>query len=264
VGIALITGASSGIGAAYANRLAHRGYDLILVARDHDKLNEVAQRLRSDTEQTVRVMAADLAEPYDLACVEEMLRSDPEIAMLVNNAGIGASLPLLESKADQMESLIDLNVTALMRLTYAVVPPFVARGTGTIINISSIVAIAPGILNGVYGGTKAFVLAFSQSLQHELAGKGLRIQVVLPGGTRTNFYANAGTPIDQMTQERQATLMTVDDLVDAALVGLDMGEFATLPSLSSIEDWNAYEAARQKMIPDLRSANTAVRYDIRK
>jgi hypothetical protein len=205
-------------------------------------------------------MAADLTEPYDLACVEEMLRSDPEITMLINNAGIGSTQPLLNSKADQMEMIINLNATALTRLTYAVVPAFVERGSGTVINISSIAAIAPEISNGVYGGTKAFVLAFSQSLRHELAATGVRIQVVLPGGVQKSFFAAAGTPISEMTEERRATLMTTDRLVDAALVGLDQGEFVTLPSLADIEEWNAFESARQKMIPSMRRALPADLY----
>jgi uncharacterized protein len=260
MGTALITGASSGIGAIYADRLARRGFDLILVSRDHDKLNAAARNLRQQTGRDVRVMAADLTEPYDLACVEELLRSDPTITLLVNNAGLGATQPLLESSADRMETLISLNVTALMRLTYAAVPDFIRRGTGTIINISSIVAIAPEILNGVYGGTKAFVLAFSYSLHHELADKGIRMQVVLPPGTKSNFFNVAGTPIETMTEERRATLMSTEDVVDAALAGLDLGEFVTLPSLARIEKWNAYEAARRALIPGLRNATPAERY----
>jgi uncharacterized protein len=260
MGTALITGASTGIGAVYADRLAKRGFDLILVSRDHDKLTAVAHSLRHHTGVDVRVMAADLTEQYDLACVEELLRSDPAITLLVNNAGAGAMHSLLESNVDELEALIDLNVTALMRLTYAAVPAFIRRGEGTVINISSIVAIVPEILNGVYGATKAFVLAFSQSLQYELADKGLRIQVVLPPGTKSDFFRAAGTPIETMTEERRATLMSTDDLVDAALRGLDLGEFATLPSLTAIEEWNAYESARQAMIPNLRNAIPAKRY----
>jgi short-subunit dehydrogenase len=262
MGTALITGASSGIGAIYADRLARRGFDLILVSRDHDKLNAAARTLRQQTGKDIRVMAADLTEPYDLACVEELLRSDPTITILVNNAGLGAARPLLDSSADQMETLISLNVIALMRLTYAAVPDFIRRGTGTIINISSIVAIAPEILNGVYGGTKAFVLAFSHSLHNELADKGIRIQVVLPPGTKSNFFNVAGIPIETMTEERRATLMSTEDVVDAALAGLDLGEFVTLPSLTRIERWSAYEAARQELIPGLRSATPAERYKV--
>ena len=115
----------------------------------------------------------------------------------MNNAGVGAAAPLLHSDVDKMDEMIRLNVGALTRLTYAVVPGFVARGGGTIINIASIVAISPETLNGVYGGSKAFVLAFSQSLQHELADKGVRIQAVLPGATATEFWDIAGLPVQQ-------------------------------------------------------------------
>ena len=126
-----------------------------------------------------------------------MLRTDASITLLVNNAGVGATAPLLDSDVDKMEEMIALNVTALTRLTYAAAPGFVARGGGTIINIASIVAIAPEVLNGVYGGSKAFVLAFSQSLHHELGRKGVRVQAVLPGATATEFWDVAGMPVQQ-------------------------------------------------------------------
>src|ERR1700677_1693416 len=171
LGTALITGASSGIGAVYATKLAERGYDLILVARDRLKLEAVTTQIGSSTGRSVRFLPSDLTECYDIACIEELLRSDPSITMLVNNAGFGSTASVLEADVDRMQTLINLNVTALTRLTYAVVPQFVQRGHGTIINISSIVAVAPELLNGVYGGTKAFVLAFTQSLYHELQAK---------------------------------------------------------------------------------------------
>lgn len=180
LGTALITGASSGIGAVYADRLARRGYDLILVARDRARLAELANRLSTATGRTIEVLDADLADAAGRARVEAKLREDASITLLVNNAGLGTHTKLLESDVDQMSRMIELNVTALTRLTYAVMPGFVARGRGAVINISSIVAIAPEILNGVYGGTKAFVTAFSQSLHHELASQGVRVQAVLP------------------------------------------------------------------------------------
>src|SRR5215207_1918698 len=220
-GIAVVTGASSGIGAIYADRLARRGYDLILVARSQKKLDEVAERVSRATGRSVGTVAADLNHKPDLKRVETLLSSDAGITMLVNNAGVGAVAPLLESDVDEMEVIIELNVTALTRLTYAVVPGFVARGGGTIINISSIVAVAPEVLNGVYGGTKAFVLAFSQNLRHELQGTGVHVQVVLPGATATNFWDVAGTPVDHLPGE---IVMRADDLVDAALTGLARGE----------------------------------------
>jgi len=170
---ALITGASTGIGAIYADRLAERGYDLILVARNKDKLQTLATQISDKTGRAVEVLAADLGDKADLARVEQVLRADASITALVNNAGIGTHTPLLESDVERMDAIVQLNVTALMRLTYAAVPGFVARGGGTIINIASIVAVAPELLNGVYGGTKAFVQAFTTSLNHELGDKGM-------------------------------------------------------------------------------------------
>jgi short-subunit dehydrogenase len=259
MGTAVVTGASSGIGAVYANRLAERGYDLVLVARNADKLAQVADCVRAKTGRKVDVMPADLANASDLARVEAFLSETPDVTLLVNNAGLGGALKLLDSDVDQMTSLISLNVTALTRLTYAIVPGFVARGAGTIINIASIVAITPETLNGVYGGSKAFVLAFSQNLRHELAGTGVRVQVVLPGATATQFWAIAGRPVEQLPS---AIVMRSEDLVDAALAGLDQGEFATIPSLQDGELFDAYEAARQAMIGKLSNARPASRYRV--
>lgn len=258
-GTALITGASSGIGAVYAERLARRGYDLILVARNRERLDTLANRLTTSTGRAVEVVAADLGRKEDVLRVESILRTDASITMLVNNAGIGGAAPLLQSDADQMEAMIGLNVTALTRLTYAVAPQFVQRGNGTIVNIASIVAVAPEVLNGVYGGTKAFVLAFSQSLRHELSDKGVRVQAVLPGATRTEFWDVAGHPVDNLPQ---GIVMSVDHLVDAALAGLDQGEFATVPSLPDADDWHAFEAARATLGPNLSRSVPAARYGV--
>jgi short-subunit dehydrogenase len=258
-GTALVTGASTGIGALYAHRLAKRGYDLILVARNRDRLTTLAQRLTAETGRTVEVISADLNEKADLARVEETLRNDASITLLVNNAGVGGTAPLVASDIDKMEQMINLNVTALTRLTYAVVPGFVARGRGAIINIASIVAVAPEVLNGVYGGSKAFVLAFSQSLKHELADKNIKVQVVLPGATATDFWGIAGTPVEHLPNE---IVMSAEDLVDSALSGFDQGEFATVPALPEIAQWNAYESARQAMMPNLSRTKPAARYKI--
>ena len=256
-GTALITGASTGIGAIYAERLARRGYDLVLVARNRERLEQLAQRLSEQSGPRVEVLVADLNDKADLARVEQLLRSDARISLLVNNAGVGATAPLLDSDVEQMTRMIELNVTALTRLTYAAVPGFVARQGGTIINIASIVGVAPELLNGVYGGTKAFVLAFSQSLQHELADKHVRIQAVLPGATATDFWEGAGTPVAHLPGE---IVMQAQDMVDAALAGLDQGESITLPSLPEIADWQAYQAARQHLLPNLSHRLPAQRY----
>jgi short-subunit dehydrogenase len=259
-GTALITGASSGIGAVYADRLAKRGYDLILVARNEQRLASLARRLARDTGRTVETVAADLTSAADLQRVEGILRTNSDISLLVNNAGVGAAGTLLASDVHKMDDMIRLNVSALTSLTYAVVPRFVERGSGTIINISSIVAISPESLNGVYGGTKAFVLAFTHSLVNELANKGVRVQAVLPGATATEFWDIAGRPVHQLPQQ---IVMSADDMVDAALAGLDLGESVTIPSLPNVAEWERYEAARRDMSGRLSSAIPAPRYNVR-
>jgi uncharacterized protein len=224
-GTAPITGASTGIGAIYADRLAKRGHDLILVGRNRNRLATLAHRVKLETGRSVKPLVADLNDKADLAMVEKVLRDDTRITMLVNNAGVAATTPLLTSHIDAMQEMIDLNVAALTRLTYAALPKFVAHGGGTVINIASVVPITPESLNGVYGATKAFVLAFSQSLQHELADKGVRIQAVLPGATATELWDKAGLPVHLLPS---AIVMSLEDMVDAALVDLDQGEAVTI------------------------------------
>jgi len=256
-GTALITGASSGIGAVYADRLARRGFDLILVARNGERLRKLADRLAGETGRKIDVLVADLTHRQDIARVEAVLRAGSGITMLVNNAGVGATAPLLASDIDKMDEMIALNVNVLTRLTYAAVPGFVARGAGTLINIASIVAVSPETLNGVYGGSKAFVLALSQSLQHELADKGVRVQAVLPGATATEFWGIAGLPVQHLPSE---IVMTAENMVDAALAGLDQGERVTIPALPDQGEWDAFEAARRAMSGRLSSTTPAQRY----
>src|SRR5258708_22607666 len=233
-GAALITGASSGIGAAYAERLARRGYDLTLVARNRRRLDALAARISGETGRGIEVLQADLSNKEDLARIETALKQDASLTMLVNNAGVAAAAPLLQSNVDLMEEMIKLNVVALMRLIYAAAPVFAARGHGAIINISSVAAIAPEMLNGVYGGTKAFVLAFSQSLHHEFADKGVRVQVVLPGATPTAFWDTAGMPGTNLTAGR---VMPVGAMVDAALVGLELEAYVRIHALTLSASW---------------------------
>jgi short-subunit dehydrogenase len=258
-GTALITGASTGIGAIYADRLAKRGYDLILVARNEARLKALSARLTEETGRSVTPLRADLNDKADLANVERMLREDEAITMLVNNAGIGAFTPLLNSDVEKMDDMIALNVTALTRLTYAAAPAFVAGGRGTIINIASIVGISPETLNGVYGATKAYVIALSHSLQHELADKGIRIQAVLPATTATDFWDKTGLPYQNLPE---STVMSAEDMVDAALVGLDQGELVTLPSLHDGDEWTRFEAARRAMSEHFFNSAAAPRYRI--
>lgn len=256
-GVALITGASSGIGALYADRLAAQGYDLILVARRADKLEQLAGRLRTTSGRNVETVAADLANPGHLAAIETILSNDRRITLLVNNAGLGSTAPALEADVDTMSEIVSLNVGALMRLSHAAIPAFVARRRGTIVNIASVVALAPERLNGVYGASKAFVLALGQALSRELEGTGVRVQTVLPGATATDFWDAAGSSIDHLPSE---IVMRADDLVDAALIGLDRGESVTIPSLHDVKRWEAFEAARHHLTAEISSNAPASRY----
>jgi len=256
-GTALITGGSRGIGAVYADRLAKRGYDLILVGRSEAPLKALTQSLASASGRNIATIVADLNNKVDLAKVETKLKEDSSITMLVNNAGLASVAPLLNADIDKMEEMIALNSIALTRLTYAAAPAFVKRGTGTIINISSTVGISPETLNGVYGATKAYVLAFSHSLQHELADKGIRIQAVLPGATATDLWQVAGLPWQKLPA---SIVMSAEDMVDAALAGLDQGELVTIPGLHDGEEWTRFEAARRAISQHFGNSVPATRY----
>jgi uncharacterized protein len=258
-GTALITGASRGIGAVYADRLAKRGYDLILVARDASRLEQLTSKLKSDTGRSVTPFAADLSNRADLGKVENVLKQDQSISLLVNNAGAASVAPLLNADVGKMDEIIALNVLALTRLTYAAAPAFVARGHGTIINIASIVGVSPETLNGVYGASKAFVIAFSHSLQHELAEKGVRIQVVLPGATATDLWELAGLPYQKLPP---SIVMSPEDMVDAALAGLDQGELETIPGLQDGDEWIRFEAARRDLAQRFGNSRPAPRYGV--
>jgi short-subunit dehydrogenase len=258
-GTALVTGASRGIGAVYADRVAKRGYDLILVARSETPLKALTARLAGASGRHITPIVADLNNKIDLAKVETKLREDLSITMLVNNAGTASVAPLLNADVEKMEEIIALNSIALTRLTYAAAPAFVKRGTGTIINIASVVGISPETLNGVYGATKAYVLAFSHSLQHELADKGIRVQAVLPGATATDMWEIAGMSWQKLPP---SIVMSVEEMVDAALVGLDQGELVTIPSLHDGDEWTRFEAARRAISQRFGNSVPASRYKI--
>lgn len=251
----LITGASSGIGAVYAERFAARGHDLVLVARDAARLDALAARLRDEAGIAVDVLPADLTDAAALGRVEARLRTDPRIGVLVNNAGAA----LLGSFADQdparLADLIGLNVTAVTRLANAAASRFAASGTGAIINIGSVVGLAPEFGMTVYGATKAFVLYLSQGLQTELAAKGVYVQAVLPAATRTEIWERSGVDVNTLS-----AVMETGELVDAALVGFDRREAVTIPPLPDAGQWDAHEAARTAMIPNLGQAQAAARY----
>ena len=251
----LITGASSGIGTVYAERFARRGHDLVLVARDKARLDALAERLRHDTGVAIDVLPADLTQRSDLATVETRLRDDARIGILVNNAGIAQSGGFTEQSADSIEQLVTLNTLALTRLAAAVAPRLANAGEGAIINIGSVVGLAPEFGMSIYGATKAYVLFLSQGLSLELTPKGVYVQAVLPAATRTEIWERAGIDINTLSE-----VMDVGELVDAALVGFDRREAVTIPPLHVAERWDTLDASRQGLLSDIRQAQAAERY----
>ncbi|WP_122670280.1 SDR family NAD(P)-dependent oxidoreductase [Pseudomonas viridiflava] len=251
----LITGASSGIGAVYAERFARRGHNLVLAARDKPRLDALAARLIKEHDIAVEVLQADLTNAADLTALETRLRDDAQIGILINNAGMAQSGGFLEQSTEAIERLIALNVVALTRLAAAVAPRFAESGTGSIVNLGSVVGFAPEFGMTVYGATKAFVLYLSQGMHLELAPKGVYIQAVLPAATRTEIWERAGIDLNTLSE-----VMDVEELVDAALVGFDRRELVTIPPLHVASRWDSLDGARQGLLSDIRQAKAAERY----
>ncbi|MER9254860.1 SDR family NAD(P)-dependent oxidoreductase [Mesorhizobium sp. M0598] len=255
-GVALITGASAGIGAVYADRLAKRGYDLVLVARDLTRMMALGERLRSETGVAVEIVPADLTLDGDVAKIEQRLGAD-DVTLLVNNAGMSLKGGILENGAPELSRIIALNMTAPTRLASAAAKAFAAKRAGAIINLSSVLALAPEMFEGVYSGTKAYLLNLSQAMAAQLKDRGVYVQVVLPGATRTELWEKAGRDIDSFPE---GFLMEVGDMVDAALVGFDRAETVTIPPLADEEQFTAMQQARLAMAPNLSKSNVAPRY----
>ncbi|MEA9978472.1 MULTISPECIES: SDR family oxidoreductase [unclassified Pseudomonas] len=256
-GTALITGASSGIGFTYADRLAKRGFDLLLVARDQERLETMAFRLREETGVTVEVLKADLIDRADLQKVEQRLRTDTSISLLLNNAGVASVGTLAESDLSGLDRMIQLNVVALTHLASAAADGFSRAGRGSIINIASVVPLAPEMFNATYTATKAYVLSLTQSLNAELKESGVRVQAVMPGATRTEIFDRSGMDLSQFPAE---WVMDVGEMVDAALAGFDQGELATIPSLPNAADWDAFMTARAALTPNMSLSSAASRF----
>lgn len=252
----LITGASTGIGATYADRFAQRGHPVVLVARNTARLEELAARLAREYHVKTHVLTADLTVPAERAKVEQRLRDDETIGMLVNNAGMGGGSVLAQTPPDVVQAMIELNVTAPSRLVAALLPRLVTRGHGSIINIASALAIAPELFGGAYAASKSYVLTYTIALHKQVAERGIRVQCVLPGVTRTDIWEQAGG-LDAIPAHM---IMEVDEMVDAALSGYDQGEVITIPSLPDIDEWNRYDEARRRMAPELSRDVAADRY----
>jgi len=254
---AFITGASSGIGAIYAERLAARGYNLILAARREDRLQALADQLQARYAIQASILKADLSEEHGIAAVEQRLQQDPAIDLFINNAGTAKMAGFLASTPREHQAIHTLNTTALLRLSYAALAAFTPRRRGTLINIASILALhtLPG--SAVYSASKAWVLSFTRGLQEEFADSGVRIQAVLPAATATDLWPTSGVALDALPS---GTVMTTEDLVDAALRGLEMGEQVTLPPVHDLGLWETFEQSRLALFTSARTGQPAPRY----
>jgi len=254
---AFITGASSGIGAIYAERLAARGYNLILAARREDRLQALADQLQARYAIQASILKADLSEEHGIAAVEQRLQQDPAIDLFINNAGTAKLAGFLASTPREHQAIHTLNTTALLRLSYAALAAFTPRRRGTLINIASILALhtLPG--SAVYSASKAWVLSFTRGLQEEFADSGVRIQAVLPAATATDLWPTSGVALDALPS---GTVMTTEDLVDAALRGLEMGEQVTLPPVHDLGLWETFEQSRVALFTSARTGQPAPRY----
>lgn len=256
IGLAVVTGASSGIGAVYADRLARRGHPLLLIARRGDRLNDLAASIRSMHDVNVQTEISDLEDARQLAEIEARIAATP-IDVFVNNAGAGGLGPVSQVSADTLERTLKLNVIALTRLSHAALAGFRARGKGALINIGSVMAHAPSPGGAAYSGSKAYVLNFTRSLQLEHADSPIRVQLVMPGPIRTEFFSSQGLS-DSIFPDH--IYLTAEQLVDAALAGLDAGEAVTTPSLLDAAVWDALEAARGAFMAGVSTGAVAERY----
>lgn len=256
---ALITGASSGIGAVYADRLAARGYNLILVARRADRLEALCSQLANAHGVKAEPVVADLTLNQDVALIETLLATRGDVQILVNNAGIARLAPAAQTSANDAQTQIALNITALTRLTQAAVPAFLAKKQGLIINIASVLAIHSMPISAIYSGTKAFVLQYTRGLQQELTNTGVKVQLVLPASTATELWDLSGVSLAALNK---STLMTTENMVDAALAGLDQGETITWPSVADASLWDKYDEARSELFASTQAGTPAPRYQI--
>ncbi|HEY4073143.1 MAG TPA: SDR family NAD(P)-dependent oxidoreductase [Herbaspirillum sp.] len=258
-GIAIVTGASAGLGAVYADRLARRGYDLILVARRGDRLQNMAEQLSAAYGIDVNTLAVDLADHQGLERVATEIATNPRITMLVNNAGVSTLAPIADMSEPQIEAMHELNVHALVRLSQLGLQKFLERDAGTIVNIGSVLSFHTLPISGVYSGTKGYVMNFTRGLQIATEGTAVKVQLVLPASTATELWDLSGVPLANLNQ---SSVMTAEHCVDAALAGLDQGEPVTLPSVEDKQLWEVYDAARAALFAATQTGKPASRYGV--
>ena len=227
---AVITGATSGIGAEFARRLAQRGYDLVVTGRRMDIIKKMAGALSSEFGVSIEVIKAELSDKKDLEGLIRHIKKIGSVEFLVNNAGFGTYDLFWKESIEEQERMVAVHVTAAMRLAHAVLPAMMERGRGFIVNLSSLGSFLPLKMNAVYGGSKAFLNIFSESLQMELAGAGIRVQALCPGFTRTDLHGR----IEKLGKEELKRLdkfywMQPDRVVDCSLKCLEKGRVICIP-----------------------------------
>ena len=227
---AVVTGASTGIGAAFAQRLAHEQFDVVLVARTRDRLERLATQLQSSHKIAVEVLCADLTRAADLRTVEQKVATDDRLALLINAAGVVTVGCFEQLDVDAEEAEIRLNVLATVRLTRAALPGMISRGHGGIINVSSIAAFVPGRYTATYCATKAFLRSFTEALHEELRGTGVRVQALCPGFTRTELAERSGVDVSKIPS---FAWTPPEAVVEAALAGLRRGAVVCVPGVSN-------------------------------
>jgi len=259
-GTAVVTGASAGIGAKYAERLAERGFDLVLVARRTDRLEALAETLRTRFGVTVRAVTADLGDRTQLEGVARQIGGDETLTLLVNNAGTSTLAPVSATDVAAAETMNDLNIGALVRLTLAVLPGMKSRDRGAIVNIGSVLGFRALPISTIYSATKAYVTFFTRGLIDELADTNVRVQLVAPAATATDIWEISGVPLTALDP---ATVMSVDAMVDASIAGLDASESVTMPSVEESERLLAdFDAATLALLGASQTSAPASRYAI--
>ena len=260
---ALVTGASSGLGAAFAARLAQDDYDLTIVARRRDRLESLAEQLQANHHVNVEVISADLSQPDDLLTVEKHIAEKNLLELLVNNAGFGGYMPFAELDPDKAAELINLKVLAVTRLTRAALPGMLARGRGAIVNVSSRLAFSAPLgstqlpKRATYVGANAFINAFSQLLQSELEATGVQVQALCPGVIETEFHERVGIDPNRYPA---AIVMKPEDVVQASLTGLKLGEAICVPALEEVDLLTQVQETQKRFFESSRTGNLAARY----
>ena len=258
--VAVVTGASSGIGAALAERLARDGRDLVIVARRKERLEALARRLEAETGVDVEVMVVDLTVPEELQLVEDRIAAEPRLDLVVNNAGFGVYGPFAELSTSFTDDLIRLHCRAPVRLAHAAIPGMITRGRGAIVNVASLLALSGPLhsrMSGkaTYAATKSFLLTFTQALSVELEGTRVHAMAVLPGMVETEFF-NVKRGVDPSP----LTMMSPADVAQAIVVGLELKEVICVPGLEITTLFEALRDIQKSTLFGGTSGKLAERY----